>query len=108
VTEAFLWGLFAASSLVLGALVVWVHAPHERALGLVMGFGSGVLLSAVSFELVEEAVRTSGGLRGTAGGFFVGHRRRADLRRCAGDRPRRGARRHPGDRGARAHAAAER
>jgi ZIP family zinc transporter len=72
VTEAFLWGLFAASSLVLGALVVWVHTPHERALGLVMGFGAGVLLSAVSFELVEEAVRTSGGLRGTAGGLFVG------------------------------------
>lgn len=70
--EAFFWGLFAASSLVVGALVVWVHDPHERAVGLVMAFGAGVLVSAVSFELVEEAVTVSGGLGGTAGGFFAG------------------------------------
>jgi zinc transporter, ZIP family len=72
VLEAFLWGLFAASSLVVGALVVRVHDPHPRALGLVMGFGAGVLLSAVSFELVEEAVTVSGGLEVVALGFFTG------------------------------------
>ena len=70
--EAFGWGLLAASSLVVGALVVRVHDPHPRTLGLVMGFGSGVLLAAVSFELVEEAVGVSGGLGGTAAGFFAG------------------------------------
>lgn len=70
--EAFAWGLLAGSSLVIGALVVWVHDPHPRALGLVMGFGAGVLLSAVSFELIDEAVTTSGGLGGTALGFFAG------------------------------------
>ena len=42
----------------LGAGVAVLHQPHRRALGLVMGFGAGVLLSAVSFELVEEAVET--------------------------------------------------
>jgi zinc transporter, ZIP family len=72
VTEAGLWGLFAASSLVLGAAVAELRPPSTRLLGLVMGFGSGVLLSAVSFELIEEAVETSGTLRSTFLGFFVG------------------------------------
>lgn len=70
--EALLWGLFAASSLLLGTVIVFGRAPSPRVLGLVMGFGAGVLLSAVSFELVDEAVRTSGGLRGAAFGFFTG------------------------------------
>ena len=55
--EAMWWGLFAASSLVLGALAVFVHTPSRRVLGLVMGFGAGVLLDAVSFELFEDAVQ---------------------------------------------------
>jgi ZIP family zinc transporter len=70
--EAFLWGLLAASSLLLGAGYAAVRAPHRRTLGLVMGFGAGVLLSAVSFELVEEAANTSGGTGGTGLGFFTG------------------------------------
>jgi ZIP family zinc transporter len=70
--EAFLWGLLAASSLLLGAAIAALHEPHRRALGLVMGFGAGVLLSAVSFELVEEAINVSGGLGGTTLGFFAG------------------------------------
>jgi ZIP family zinc transporter len=72
VGEAFLWGLFAASSLVLGAVVVELRVPGNRLLGLVMAFGAGVLLSAVAYELVEEAVVTSGGTGGAALGLFAG------------------------------------
>jgi ZIP family zinc transporter len=72
VGEAFLWGLLAASSLVFGAAVAAVRPPRRGALGLVLGFGAGVLLCAVSFELVEEAVETSGGSGGTTLGFFTG------------------------------------
>ncbi len=71
-TSAFLWGLFATSSLILGALVVRVRAPGEKVLGTIMAFGAGVLISAVSFELVEEAVEVSDGAGGTALGFFAG------------------------------------
>ncbi len=71
-TEAFLWGLLGASSLVLGAVVVRIHSPNRRSLGLIMGFGSGVLLSAVSFELIEEALTTSEGAGGVPFGFFGG------------------------------------
>lgn len=70
--EAFLWGLLAGSSLLLGALVVFIHEPATRSLGLIMGFGAGVLLSAVSFELVDEALTVSGGEGGVALGIFSG------------------------------------
>ncbi len=70
--EAGLWGLLAASSLLLGATIAEARPPGTRTLGLVMGFGSGVLLSAVSFELVEEAVVTSGRLLSTFLGLFAG------------------------------------
>jgi zinc transporter, ZIP family len=72
VLEAFFWGLLAASSLVVGALIVQVHRPSMRVLGLVMGFGAGVLLTSVSFELVEEAVDVAGGLRATTLGISAG------------------------------------
>jgi zinc transporter, ZIP family len=70
--EAFLWGLAAASTLLLGALLTEVRIPAKRTLGLVMGFGSGVLLSAVAYELVEEAIDTAGRLQGVVAGIFVG------------------------------------
>jgi ZIP family zinc transporter len=70
--EAAAWGLLASSSLILGALLVMVHTPSHRVLGLIMGFGAGVLVSAVSFELVEEAARTSNGAGGVAIGLFSG------------------------------------
>jgi len=70
--EAALWGLFAASSLLIGALYAARNPPHARTLGLVMAFGSGVLLSAVSFELVAEASEIGGGTTGVLFGFFGG------------------------------------
>jgi zinc transporter, ZIP family len=70
--EAFLWGLAAASSLAIGALVVFAKEPRTRTVGLVMGFGAGVLISAVSFELIEEALTLGNGLGDVALGFFSG------------------------------------
>jgi ZIP family zinc transporter len=68
---AFVWGLLAASSLVLGGLIALHRPVGRRALGLVMGFGAGVLISAVAYELVEEAFETSAG-EGVALGLFAG------------------------------------
>jgi ZIP family zinc transporter len=70
--EAFFWGLIGSASLILGAAVVAVNMPSARTLGLIMGFGSGVLISAVAFELVEEAASVADGLPATTVGFFVG------------------------------------
>jgi len=72
VLEAFLWGAFASTSLVIGGVLALRLPVSRLALGLVMGFGAGVLLSAVAFELVEEAFSTSGYLSDVAAGLFAG------------------------------------
>jgi zinc transporter, ZIP family len=69
--EAGLWGLFGGAALVLGALVAWFVRVPQAVVAAVMAFGSGVLISAVAFDLMEEAVDT-GGLRPTALGFVGG------------------------------------
>lgn len=52
---AFGWGLLAASSLVIGAVAALLVRIDRQVIGLIMGFGAGVLISALSFDLVEEA-----------------------------------------------------
>jgi zinc transporter, ZIP family len=70
--EAFLWGLLAASSLVLGDILdAFIRIPR-RVVGLIMAFGVGVLISAVSFELVEEAFRSTKSGLGVAAGLLAG------------------------------------
>ncbi|MCZ7588938.1 MAG: hypothetical protein M5U27_08830 [Gaiella sp.] len=70
--ESLLWGLAASSSLVIGGLVAMRVELDRLLLGLVMAFGAGVLLSAVSFELVEEAFDQSRLLRDVALGLLAG------------------------------------
>jgi ZIP family zinc transporter len=50
------WGAIAASSLVIGAVLAFVRSWSAALIGLILAFGAGALISAVSFELVEEAV----------------------------------------------------
>ena len=56
---AFGWGLLAASSLVIGAVLALAFRIPTPAIGFIMAFGAGVLISAVAFDLVEEAVDTT-------------------------------------------------
>jgi ZIP family zinc transporter len=56
------WGSLAASSLVIGALIGLSRPWPEQPVGLVLGFGAGALISAVSFELFGEGVRLAGAL----------------------------------------------
>lgn len=69
--EAGLWGLLAGGALVLGALVAWFVTVPQRVVASVMAFGAGVLISALSFDLVDEAEAT-GGLAATVIGFLGG------------------------------------
>jgi zinc transporter, ZIP family len=69
---AFGWGTLAASSLVIGAVVALLFRIGLRTIGLIMAFGSGVLISAVAFDLVEEAVDKSSGHGWVIGGLFAG------------------------------------
>jgi zinc transporter, ZIP family len=65
------WGALAASSLVLGALLAFARRWPKRQVGLVLAFGAGALISAVSFELAAEGIKV-GSLRSTAIGLGVG------------------------------------
>jgi ZIP family zinc transporter len=70
--ESFGWGTLAASSLVIGALLaIWLKISL-RMIGLIMAFGAGVLISAVAFDLVEEASAKSSGQGAVAWGLFIG------------------------------------
>ncbi|MCG5439955.1 ZIP family metal transporter, partial [Micromonospora foliorum] len=65
------WGLLAGSALLVGAAVGWFARVPQRVIASIMAFGAGVLLSAVSFELIAEA-HAQGGLLPTALGAAVG------------------------------------
>jgi ZIP family zinc transporter len=69
---AFGWGTLAGSSLVIGALIALRFHLSLRTIGLVMGFGAGVLISAVAFDLIEEAAEKSSGHGYVAVGVFAG------------------------------------
>src|SRR3954453_4698551 len=69
--QAGFWGLLSGSALVIGALIAWFAHVPQRVIAGVMAFGSGVLISALSFELMDEAYRT-GGFDSTSLGFLGG------------------------------------
>jgi zinc transporter, ZIP family len=58
--SAILWGAVAASSLVIGAVAGAIRTWPERWIGLVLAFGAGALISAVSFDLAEEGAKLGG------------------------------------------------
>jgi zinc transporter, ZIP family len=82
--EAAAWGLLAGSSLVLGAWIAILRRPPPKPVGLVLGFGAGTLISAISFELTEEAYALGGADALTAGlalgaiAFYAGDRMISD------------------------------
>jgi ZIP family zinc transporter len=70
--EALFWGLLAGSSLILGgAIGLWLPLPREVR-GLIMGFGAGVLISAVAYELVDDAFEAADGFAIVAVGLLAG------------------------------------
>lgn len=69
--EAGFWGFVSGAALLIGAAVGYLAPVPRRIVALIMGFGAGVLISALAFELMDEAFKV-GGFTGAAGGFLVG------------------------------------
>ncbi|WP_112237825.1 ZIP family metal transporter [Kribbella monticola] len=69
--QAGLWGLLAGGALVVGAAIAWFARVPRQVVASIMAFGAGVLISALAFDLVDEAEST-GGLRPTVIGFLGG------------------------------------
>lgn len=70
--NAFLFGLLATSSLVIGGIIASRFSLSHRTIGIIMGFGAGTLISAVSYELIFEAVLIARRTGFPAYGFFAG------------------------------------
>jgi zinc transporter, ZIP family len=66
-----LWGLLGGGALVIGALIAWFARVPQVLIAAVMAFGSGVLISAVAFDLMAEAA-DEGGVLPAAIGFLGG------------------------------------
>ncbi|RKH14245.1 ZIP family zinc transporter [Corallococcus sp. CA053C] len=69
--QAGLWGLLAGSALLVGAAVGYAARLPTRLIAGIMAFGAGVLISALSFDLMDEAFHR-GGFIPTALGFISG------------------------------------
>ena len=95
------WGLVGGAALLVGALLGLYARASYRVIGLVMAFGAGVLISAVAFELTEEAFHSAGaapvvvGLVSGSVVFFVGDwlvdRRGGHRRKSPTGEPQQGA-----------------
>ncbi len=68
---ALMWGAVAGSAVFMGALVGIFVKIQKKMIGYIMAFGTGVLLGAASFELLNESIEL-GGLFITSIGFLLG------------------------------------
>ena len=64
---AVLFGLAASSALVVGAAVGSRFDPPKTVTGILLAFASGALISALAFELFEEAFHLGGHVRSGLG-----------------------------------------
>jgi ZIP family zinc transporter len=63
VLTAILFGLAASSALVIGAVIGSAWDPPREVTGTLLAFASGALISALAFELFEEAYMLGGATR---------------------------------------------
>ena len=54
-TGAAFWGLVSGSALLLGALIGYFARLPTRVIASIMAFGSGILISALSIDLTQDA-----------------------------------------------------
>src|SRR5436190_5950222 len=69
--QAGFWGLLAGSALLIGAAIGYFIRVPPRLIAAVMAFGAGVLISALAFDLMDEAYQR-GGFDSTSIGFVAG------------------------------------
>ncbi len=58
-TEAFFWGGAAAATLLLGAIIAYAAQLGPKINAITMAAGAGLLLGSVSYDLIEEALKSS-------------------------------------------------
>jgi zinc transporter, ZIP family len=69
--NAAMWGGISGSAVLIGALVAIFFPIKRKIIGFIMAFGTGVLIGAVAYELLEEPLQ-KGGIVATSIGFLSG------------------------------------
>ncbi|MCM3601013.1 ZIP family metal transporter [Robertmurraya korlensis] len=69
--NATIWGAISGSAVLIGALLSMFISIPKKIIGLIMAFGTGVLIGAASYELLGEAVEDAG-IIPTSIGFVSG------------------------------------
>lgn len=70
-STALIWGLVSGMALVIGAAAGYYIKFSERTIAGIMAYGSGVLISVLSFDLMDEAFQ-QGGILACSVGFLLG------------------------------------
>ncbi len=70
--HALLWGFIASIPLLLGSLVALFVSLPKSIIATIMAFGSGVLIAALAFSLIEEAFNLSQSIPPVILGFALG------------------------------------
>jgi zinc transporter, ZIP family len=92
---AFGWGAVSSAALLVGALVAYRLRPGPRPVAVAMAVGTGLLIGSVSFELIDEALRTrtvawvallvlAGAATFTAGDWLLEHHGGGDRKDAGG------------------------
>ncbi|KHL95100.1 membrane protein [Paenibacillus sp. IHB B 3415] len=68
---ALMWGAISGSAVLLGALLALFLSIPTKLIGFIMAFGTGVLIGAAAYELLEDSA-SDGGLTPTIIGFTAG------------------------------------
>lgn len=69
--NALLWGAVSGSAVLIGALLALFLRIRSKLIGFIMAFGTGVLIGAAAYELLEDSA-SDGGLAPTIIGFTAG------------------------------------
>ena len=70
--NAIMWGTIAASATMLGALIIIRFNIPKRIIGFIMALGTGALIGATTYELLEGGLEMGGGFTEIAIGFLGG------------------------------------
>ncbi|ADU31949.1 ZIP family metal transporter [Evansella cellulosilytica] len=70
--NAIFWGTFAASATLLGALVVLKFSIPKKVIAFIMALGTGALIGATAYELLEDGSLEISSIKEVAIGFLGG------------------------------------
>lgn len=70
--DSLIWGFIASSPLLIGCLIALYVNLSRQVITTIMAFGSGVLITTLTFSILVEAFQVTHTLHATVTGFILG------------------------------------